>query len=362
MVTRYLTSESRLRGGKVFARLMLFVAYGGVATHLGFMAVFAWFGWHALVVVNLFSVLMFLGIGVALKRSHRYRLIANLAALEYVTHAVLTVLCLGWESGFHFYLMAVVAVFCIGTNLKPLPKWLAMIGLALGYAGLRYASHHVAPWYVVSTPVLHGLEYFNIIAMVLLLAMGASVHLGAVIRGEKILLDLADTDPLTGLVNRRHWLEAAQKAHRRLHEESLPFSVLLADVDHFKSINDRFGHATGDEVLRAISSALKTAVRGIDTVGRWGGEEFAVLLSGANEDDALRVAEELRGQIAGLDLRVDGHTVPLSMTLGAAQAQPGELVLAVVQRADVALYRGKAAGRNRVETSPAPLVRAQGPA
>ncbi|KQP13780.1 GGDEF domain-containing protein [Pseudorhodoferax sp. Leaf267] len=362
MVRHYLTSESRLKNGKTFARLMMFVAVGGATTHLGFMAVFAWFGWHALVALNLVSVLVFVGIGVAIRRSRRYRFIANLAALEYVAHAVLAVRCLGWESGFHFYLMAVVAVFCIGTNLKPLPKWLTMAGMAMGYAALRYMSHQVAPWYTVSTPALHGLEYFNIIAMVLLLAMGASVHLGAVVRGEKMLLDLADTDPLTGLVNRRHWVEAAQQAQRRLREERLPFSVLLADVDHFKSINDRYGHAAGDEVLRAISQVLRKALRGVDTIGRWGGEEFAVLLSGADEGDASRVAEALRSQIAAMELRVGGQVVALSMTLGAAQAQHGEPVLAVVQRADVALYRGKAAGRNRVETSPAPLMPASGPA
>lgn len=353
---RQLLSPARLTSGKVFARLMFFAACGGVATHLSFAVAFAWFGWHALAALNVASVLVFLGIGFALTRSRRYRVIANVAAVEYVAHAVLAVLCLGWDSGFHFYLMAVVAVFCVGTNLKPLPKWITMGGMALGYAALRYATHHTAPWYTVPAPILHGLEYFNIIAMVMLLAVGASVHLGAVVRGEKMLLNLADTDPLTGLVNRRRWLDAAQRAQRQMREQQLPFSVLLADVDHFKAINDRHGHAAGDEALRAISGVLRNAVRGVDTVGRWGGEEFAVLLSGIRQHDALHVAEALRERIAAMELRVDGQIVPLSMTVGAAEASPGEPVMAVVQRADAALYRGKAGGRNRVETSPAPLM------
>lgn len=356
MGTRLLSSETPAHAGKVLAQLMLFVAAGGITTHLIFATISLWFGWHALAALNLFGALCFTGIGFALRHSRHTRLIANLAAFDYVAHAVLAVLGLGWDSGFHFYLMAVVAVFSVGSNLKPAPKWICIITLALGYALLRYVSHVVDPWYAVPAPVLRGLEYANIIAMVLLLAMGASVHLGAVIRSEKILLNLADTDPLTGLSNRRHWLEGAQLSLRRLRDENLPFSVLLADVDHFKSINDRFGHAVGDEALRAISRTLKKAVRGVDSIGRWGGEEFVVLLSGAREADALRVAEELRSRIAAMELRVDGRIVPLSMTVGAAEAQVNESVLSVLQRADMALYRGKAAGRNRVETSPAPLM------
>ncbi len=353
-----LLSESRLKEGHVFAKLMTMVAWAGAISHLCFMAVFAWFGWQALVLANVVSVALFTSIGIALPRTRRTLLLANVAVFEVLAHAALATLCLGWESGFHFYLMSAVAVIAVGNNLKNAQRGIALMMVAGGYVALRFATHRMAPWYEVPTSVLHVMEYFNIVAMVLLLVVGAAVHLTAVLEGERQLVDLAGSDPLTGLPNRRHWLEAATHAHQHLRRSGAPFSVLLVDVDHFKSVNDHYGHAAGDEALRVIAQTLKHGLRGIDTIGRWGGEEFAVVLAGARRVDAMRAAEQLRRRIAALELDLQGSTVRLSVTVGAAQAHPGEDVLAVVQRADEALYIGKASGRNRVETSPAPLAAA----
>ncbi len=352
-------SESRLKGGHAFAKLMTMVAWAGAISHLCFMGVFAWFGWQALVLANIVSVALFAGIGIALRRTRRTRLLANIAVVEVLTHAALATLCLGWDSGFHFYLMSAVAVIAVGNNLKKAQRWIALLMVAGGYVALRFATHRMDPWYEVSTPVLRAMEYSNIIAMMLLLVVGAAVHLSAVLDGERQLMDLAGSDPLTGLPNRRRWLEAATDAHQHLRRSGAPFSVLLVDVDHFKSVNDHYGHAAGDEALRMIAKTLKHGLRGVDTIGRWGGEEFAVVLAGARRVDAMRAAEQLRRQIAALELDLQGSVVRLSVTVGAAQAHPGEDVLAVVKRADEALYIGKASGRNRVETSPAPLAAAQ---
>jgi diguanylate cyclase (GGDEF)-like protein len=355
-------SESRINAGKVFGRLMTMVAWAGAATHAVFLVVFAWFGWPTLVVANVVSVTLFVGIGIALRRTRHTRLLANLAMVEVIAHAVLATLCLGWDSGFHFYLMAAVAVFAVGNNLKAMARWCTLILVAGTYVGLRAATHLLAPWYEVSEPLLRTLEYSNIVAMVMLMAVGASVHLSAVIQGERRLMHLVDTDPLTGLANRRLWLDAAGKASHALRRNGVPFSVLIVDVDHFKAVNDRHGHAGGDEALRIIGRTLQRGLRGIDSISRWGGEEFAIVLAGARREDAMRVAESLRRQVAALELQLPGGLVRLSVTVGAAQAVAGEDVLDVVQRADVALYHGKAAGRNRVETSPAPLAEAHWPA
>jgi diguanylate cyclase (GGDEF)-like protein len=355
-------SEARINSGKVFGRLMIMVAWAGAATHAVFLVAFAWFGWYALMLANVFSMTLFVGIGIALRRTRHTRLLANLAMVEVIVHAALATLCLGWDSGFHFYLMAAVAVFAVGNNLKAVARWVTLILVAGCYVGLRAVTHELTPWYAVSAPVLHTLEYSNIIAMVVLLAVGASVHLSAVIQGERRLMLLADTDPLTGLANRRLWLDAAGKACHALRRNGVPFSVLIVDVDHFKAVNDRHGHAGGDEALRIIGHTLQRGLRGIDSISRWGGEEFAIVLAGARREDAMRVGEGLRRQVAALDLHLRSGPVRLSVTVGAAQAVAGEDVMDVVQRADVALYHGKAAGRNRVETSPAPLAEAHWPA
>lgn len=344
-------SESRIEGGHLFARLMYFAACAGAVVHAGLLAVFHWHGWQPLVMLNVASVLLYLGIAVGLRDPRRRRLMAALAVGEIVVHAVIAVLTLGWETGFHMYLLALVPIAFIGTSSKMPVKWFSALVLAAGYVLLRYATHELPRWYDVPAQAVHWLEYFNIVAMVLLLSFGAFLHYGAVLTGERRLMDLASTDPLTGLANRRRWLDEARRAHRMLQEEGRPFCVLLADADHFKVINDSHGHGGGDQALRVIGQALTSGLRGLDTVGRWGGEEFAILLTGARQQDAVRVAEELRKHITALDLQLDGRPVLLSITLGAAQAQHGETVESVLQRADEALYRGKAAGRNRVEVA-----------
>jgi diguanylate cyclase (GGDEF)-like protein len=355
-------SEARINSGKVFGRLMTMVAWAGAASHTVFLIVFAWFNWQALVLANVVSVTLFVGIGVALRGPAHTRLLANLAMIEVVTHAALATLLLGWGSGFHLYVMAAVAISAVGNNFKPVARWLTLFVIAGCYVGLRAVTHQVMPWYEVPVTVMRTMEYCNIVATVLLLAVGAAVHLRAVIQGERRLMHLADTDPLTGLANRRLWLDAAGKACHALRRNGVPFSVLIVDVDHFKAVNDRHGHAGGDEALRIIGRTLERGLRGIDSISRWGGEEFAIVLAGARREDAMRVGEGLRRQVAALELQLPGGPVRLSVTVGAAQALAGEDVMDVVQRADVALYHGKAAGRNRVETSPAPLTEAHWPA
>lgn len=347
-------SESRIEGGIVFARLMAIVGVCGGVAHLVFLLVFAWYGWDRLVLLNVASVLLYLGIVLSVRQGRRHRLMATLAGAEMAVHAVVATLMLGWDSGFHLYLLGLVPIVYIGTNYSTTTKCMCMVLLALGYALLRHLSHGTVPDYAVPEQALHGLEYFNIIAMVLLLTLGAHMHLAAVVKAERALIGMASTDPLTGLANRREWLRAAQAAQRALQDAQRPYSVLLGDIDHFKAVNDRHGHAGGDEALCRIGQTLNSALRGADHVGRWGGEEFAVLLPGTAQADALRVAEELRHRVAALDLWLDGQRVRLSMTLGAAEAQPGEPVHLVMQRADDALYRGKEAGRNRVESAQAP--------
>ncbi len=165
-------------------------------------------------------------------------------------------------------------------------------------------------------------------------------------RCARELMRLATTDGLTGTLNRASFLErgAAEKARSR--RTRRPFAVLVLDVDHFKRINDTYGHAGGDAALRSLAQALDDAVRPGDVVGRMGGEEFAVLLPETSETVAYHVAKRLRESVEMLSVDHARGQIRMTVSVGVA-AGTAELAV-LLQEADEALYRAKRAGRNRV--------------
>lgn len=162
---------------------------------------------------------------------------------------------------------------------------------------------------------------------------------------------LSLTDDLTGLVNRRHFFERLSREWQRAERFETPLSLLMADIDHFKSFNDTYGHVRGDEALREVARILQGNTRGIDTVGRFGGEEFIILLPQTNLQEALRVGEKLRAAVSEHPFRTDDSdgVERVAMSIGAAcfpeTCQDKEMI---VKQADAALYFAKRAGRNRV--------------
>jgi diguanylate cyclase (GGDEF)-like protein len=174
---------------------------------------------------------------------------------------------------------------------------------------------------------------------------------------QSALAKLALTDGLTGLLNRRAFTDQANAAIARAQRSRRPAALLLLDIDRFKSINDCFGHLTGDAVLKAVASALGQGLRAGDLLARAGGEEFAALLPEADEAQALEVANRLRLAVSTLGYQEAGVTIPTSVSIGVAQLSSGDNFDALFGRADAALYRAKSAGRDRVIVAPVqPLV------
>ncbi|HKO48346.1 MAG TPA: diguanylate cyclase [Polyangiaceae bacterium] len=160
---------------------------------------------------------------------------------------------------------------------------------------------------------------------------------------------MATTDALTGLSNRRAFIDWATREVARCARYSDHLSVILLDVDHFKQVNDRYGHASGDAVLAAVSRLMASIVRTCDVVARWGGEEFVVALPSTSLEGAMLVAERIRAALERHPI-ADPSGLALSVTasFGVAQLDSGETVDLVVDRADRAMYAAKSAGRNRV--------------
>jgi len=164
------------------------------------------------------------------------------------------------------------------------------------------------------------------------------------------ITELMRTDPLTGLANRRYFQERFEEAFSLARRNSFPLSLVLIDLDHFKRVNDTFGHEAGDRVLKAMGSILNELGRMEDLPARFGGEEFIVYLPHTDADGAMAFAERVRNAISCMDILENGYTVTASA--GVARLEPDDSNEGLIRRADDALYRAKNSGRNRTEFLP----------
>jgi diguanylate cyclase (GGDEF)-like protein len=164
------------------------------------------------------------------------------------------------------------------------------------------------------------------------------------------LAEASRTDALTGLPNRRGFLEVADHEMKRSIRAKQPFSVVMLDLDHFKAVNDRHGHAAGDKVLQIAASHLREVLRSEDLVARWGGEEFILLLPNTNGELGVFVSEKARRAIASLSF--EGIPDRITASFGVAMHHSGQTLEATIAAADRALYQAKEAGRDCVLLAP----------
>jgi two-component system cell cycle response regulator len=175
---------------------------------------------------------------------------------------------------------------------------------------------------------------------------------------------MATTDALTGLLNRRAFLESTRREVARAKRYNDHLSVVLLDVDHFKQINDKRGHAAGDQVLSAVGRLLNTSLRTCDIVARWGGEEFVLVLPATALEQAEEVAERVRKSLAEANIKdSNGDVIPVTASFGVAAYNGGETLEQMIDRSDRAMYLAKSGGRNRVvcdhPTVPQPVSAAE---
>jgi len=171
-------------------------------------------------------------------------------------------------------------------------------------------------------------------------------------QANRELTRLATTDPLTETLNRRAFLERADAAFSFCRRDDKPLSAIMLDIDHFKRVNDGFGHAAGDAVLRGFAVRVAPILRGMDIFGRLGGEEFAIVLPGLELQGAVKVAERIRETVIAAPMPTDQGSIPITSSFGAACARQSDAEFAaLLHRADEALYAAKSNGRDRVEMS-----------
>jgi diguanylate cyclase (GGDEF)-like protein len=261
-----------------------------------------------------------------------------------VNSAVLTVIALGIAADLYRYGRDVV---------RRRQTWLLSVPLVAAAAGFSIRGVR-AMWHPesVATEMIadSALNVGSAIAyMVIALTFHATL-IGLVF--GRLLSDLRHRsrhDGLTGLLNRRTMEETLLSQVQRSRRTGEPFAVLMLDLDHFKAINDRHGHAAGDRALKHTAAVLKAELREVDALGRFGGEEFLVLMPGATVEAARPVAERLRTALITGGPRIDDATLVLSASIGVAQwREPAEEPSRLLMRADAALYRAKMRGRDCV--------------
>ncbi|WP_243360033.1 sensor domain-containing diguanylate cyclase [Fundidesulfovibrio terrae] len=171
-------------------------------------------------------------------------------------------------------------------------------------------------------------------------------------RIETKLSKLASFDMLTGLANRRHFLNLLIKEIRRAKRYGHPLCLVGIDVDHFKDVNDAWGHLAGDELLKAFAHVCQDEVRDVDSVGRLGGEEFGIILPETGVDEAMQVAERIRHRVKSIAILKEGGVISVTASLGVTCLSENQTIEDVLHAADQALYLAKSRGRDRVVQAP----------
>lgn len=228
----------------------------------------------------------------------------------------------------------IIATAIAGTVLVGIGMWLSPAGLALEAALINRVMSTALIWVTAGMALRH-------------------LYVGNQLQQQ--LRDLAATDPLTGLYNRRHVFEVLHRELKRYERYRESLALILIDADHFKQINDRWGHVVGDATLRFIAETCMKSVRETDLVGRFGGEEFVILLPHTTCDEAAVVAERIRLATYNASAKERGDAAKVTLSLGVTEAGPGISTFDdILKSADEALYAAKHAGRDRVATLPGP--------
>jgi len=213
-----------------------------------------------------------------------------------------------------------------------LPQLMAAVGLAPGFSQAHYA---ILIWPATALAVLSQAVF--------------AIEYQKRYRLEQQLKRLSDTDPLSGVGNRRHFMRVLEQETNRAQRLAQPLSLLVLDLDHFKRINDAYGHPVGDLVIRRFADLCTNGLRDIDVVARVGGEEFAILLIGTALGPALEVAERIRQQVESAAVSGSGdRVVSFTVSIGVTELTADESGVELFGRADAALYAAKRSGRNRV--------------
>lgn len=327
----------------------------GVIGHIFASMAFLWFGVFEMFLFNILVSIPCLAVAYALNRKGFSNFAFLLIYIEVLAHQAIGIYLLGWEMGLQLFLISLSPMGFFNIHFQSWQKLASFMLVIAVYFVSYFTSEN--PAIVLDNPSHYKVSYVvTSLASSIMLAMIVGYFVRTAYNAEASLLShqkhlsvLARTDPLTGLLNRRAFLEASQTAIAEASATRQSISMLMIDVDHFKSINDNFGHDTGDRVLINISARLKRLESKKNSVARLGGEEFIVLLPGKAVHEAAVTAESMRSSIESLaTISDDGLSINQTVSIGVCQLKAGDSLQQFISACDKRLYEAKESGRNRV--------------
>jgi diguanylate cyclase (GGDEF)-like protein len=332
----------------VLARVCLMAA----AVDVAYLFFFWFVGSTLLTWINVASIAMYLLANRLIQR-RQLRWGIFLIWTEAFPHAAIGILLLGWNSGFQYLLlMFVPAVVVTGTPRQAIAFVTALL-IFLG--SLLTINGFVGPLAPISATALNVLEFANFTLFVLMFSWTTYTYQRKIRRAEQKLQELAVTDSLTGLYNRRHFLELAEQSLSQAERSGQDSCIAILDVDFFKAVNDTFGHDIGDDVLKLVADQIKCNARAGDVLARWGGEEFVLLMTNSNITGAQELLERIRQSVRTAASEFKGATLSLTISGGVAAIASKAQLLEALTLADHALYESKHNGRDRITAGVHPV-------
>ncbi|MGR9106225.1 MAG: GGDEF domain-containing protein [Gammaproteobacteria bacterium] len=323
------------------------IAYLGIAVHLVLIPLFFWLNLVGLSQLNVLSSIMWIAAW-AVNRRAKHNCAVFLMTSELIMHTVFAVPIVGWHAGFQYYLFAAIPFTLFNNRLPGYAVVLISIAMCMLFILLNVYTHDQTTNVALSEELSLTIDHINIIVSFTALCIISYYFRLASLQLENELEKQAHTDPLTGLYNRRRMIDFLNQHGLLALRNQSDLSIIFADIDHFKKINDTHGHDCGDYILGAVANFIRQHLRKTDTLARWGGEEFLIILPDTDLNGARVIAEKIRKAIADQRFQIDNRELFVTLTFGISQHSHERPINETIKAADIALYNGKQSGRNIV--------------
>ncbi|MGR9087089.1 MAG: GGDEF domain-containing protein [Gammaproteobacteria bacterium] len=323
------------------------IGYVGTTVHLILVPLFYWLDLRLLALFNMFSSIMWISAWLINNRGKHQEAII-LMTIEVILHTLLVVPVVGWHSGFQYYLFAAIPFTLFNNKLEGYAIVLVSLLMCFIFIALNAYTHGKDTTEILSADLASIINNINIIISFTALCVISYYFRIASLSLEKELEKQAHTDPLTGLLNRRRMRDFLEQQGTLSSHNRSALTLVFVDIDYFKQFNDTYGHHCGDFIIGAAAEFMKSQLRKDDAIARWGGEEFLIVLPDTDIDGARIIAEKIRTAIAGKEFHFGGRVFKITMTFGLSQYHSGHTIEDCLKLADMALYKGKEAGRNLV--------------